>query len=77
MATVLPFLCYFASLRYLEPSRSSLTTMLEPVVAMTVAWLWLGESMTFPQMLGGGGVLAGVFLLQAESLLHKRRASSG
>ncbi|MFN0085715.1 MAG: DMT family transporter [Blastocatellia bacterium] len=67
VATILPFLLYFASLRYLEPSRSSLTSMLEPVVAASVAWLWLGETMTRLQFLGGAGVLAGVLLLQAES----------
>ena len=76
VATILPFILYFASLRYLEPSRSSLTSMLEPVVATTVAWLWLGETMTPLQFLGGAGVLGGVLLLQAESRWRKRRAMS-
>lgn len=72
VATILPFILYFASLRYLEPSRSSLTTMLEPVVATSVAWLWLGETMTPLQFLGGAGVLAGVLLLQAESRWRRK-----
>jgi drug/metabolite transporter (DMT)-like permease len=76
VATILPFVLYFASLKYLEPSRTSLTTMLEPVVATTVAWLWLGETMTPLQFLGGAGVLAGVLLLQAESRWRRKNANA-
>jgi drug/metabolite transporter (DMT)-like permease len=64
VATVLPFALYSASLRYLEASRSSLTSMLEPVVAAAVAWLWLDEKMTPTQIGGGAAVLAGILLLQ-------------
>jgi drug/metabolite transporter (DMT)-like permease len=42
VATILPFALYSASLRHLEVSRTSLTSMLEPVVAASVAWLWHG-----------------------------------
>jgi drug/metabolite transporter (DMT)-like permease len=68
VATVIPFGLFLVSLRYLEPSRSSLTSMLEPVVAALVAWLWLGETLEPWQMVGGGGVLGGIMLLQVESL---------
>lgn len=71
-ATVLPFGLFLASLRYLEPSRSSLTSMLEPVTAAAVAWGWLGEHLTPLQTLGGAAVLGGVLLLQVESLLRAR-----
>src|SRR5262249_6884088 len=53
MATILPFALYSASLRYLEASRSSLTSMLEPVVAASIAWAWLGEAMEPMQIAGG------------------------
>ncbi|QQS47936.1 MAG: EamA family transporter [Acidobacteriota bacterium] len=72
VATVLPFGLFLASLRYLEPSRSSLTSMLEPVVAAVIAWLWLGEKMTAAQAAGGAAVLGGVILLQMERLLIAR-----
>jgi drug/metabolite transporter (DMT)-like permease len=72
VATVLPFGLYLASLRYLEPSRSSLTSMLEPVVATVVAWLWLGERMVTLQLLGGVAVLGGLVLLQLESMFFSR-----
>jgi len=72
VATILPFALYSASLRYLEPSRSSLTSMLEPVVAASVAWLWLGEEMEPMQIAGGAAVVGGVLLLQIESLMRAR-----
>jgi drug/metabolite transporter (DMT)-like permease len=75
VATVLPFGLYLASLRYLEPSRSSLTSMLEPVVAAVVAWLWLSEMMEPLQILGGAAVLAGVLLLQLESMYLTKRGA--
>jgi drug/metabolite transporter (DMT)-like permease len=75
VATVLPFGLFLASLRYLEPSRSSLTSTLEPLVAAIVAWLWLGEKMEPIQMMGGAAVLGGVLLLQLESaVLAKERS---
>jgi drug/metabolite transporter (DMT)-like permease len=69
-ATLLPFALYSASLRYLEASRSSLTSMLEPVVAASVAWMWLGEQMQLMQIAGGAAVVGGVLLLQIESLMR-------
>ncbi|MGH9751306.1 MAG: DMT family transporter [Blastocatellia bacterium] len=72
VATVLPFALYSASLRHLEASRSSLTSMLEPVVASIVAWLWLDEKMEPMQIAGGAAVVGGVLLLQIESLMRAK-----
>ena len=66
-ATVMPFGLYLAALRYLEPSRANLTSALEPVVAASLAWVWLGERLTGWQLAGGAAVLSGVVLLQIES----------
>ena len=71
-ATLLPFALFSASLRYLEASRSSLTSMLEPVVAASVAWMWLGEEMELMQIAGGMAVVGGVLLLQIESLMRAK-----
>lgn len=72
-ATVAPFGLYLASLRHLEPSRANLTSALEPVIAASLAWVWLGETMSGWQILGGAAVLLGVVLLQIESRLHLRQ----
>jgi drug/metabolite transporter (DMT)-like permease len=73
VATILPFALYSVSLRYLEASRSSLTSMLEPVVATSAAWLWLDEKMEPMQIAGGAAVVGGVLLLQLESLMRGRK----
>jgi len=73
VATVLPFACYLASLKHLEASRTSLTSILEPVVAAAAAWLWLGQTLWPLQIAGGLAVLAGVVLLQVESMILKNR----
>jgi hypothetical protein len=46
--------------------------MLEPVVATSVAWLWLGEKMGPMQIAGGAAVVGGVLLLQIESQMLRR-----
>lgn len=68
VATVLPFALYLAGLKYLEASRVSLTSILEPVVAAAAAWLWLGQALRPLQIAGGIAVLAGVALLQLETV---------
>ncbi len=72
VATVLPFALYLASLRYLEASRVSLTSILEPVVAAAAAWLWLGQALRPLQIAGGVAVLCGVGLLQIETALFNK-----
>jgi drug/metabolite transporter (DMT)-like permease len=74
VATILPFALYSTSLRHLEASRSSLTSMLEPVVAASVAWVWLDEKLEPMQIAGGAAVVGGVLLLQIESLIRARAA---
>jgi drug/metabolite transporter (DMT)-like permease len=73
VATILPFALYSASLRYLEASRSSLTSMLEPVVAAAIAWMWLDEKMPPLQIIGGAAVIVGILLLQIENLISLSR----
>jgi drug/metabolite transporter (DMT)-like permease len=73
VATVLPFAMYLASLRYLEASRVSLTSILEPVVAAAAAWLWLRQALLPLQIAGGFAVLAGVAMLQLETAWFARQ----
>lgn len=73
VVTLLPFGMYLASLRHIEASRANLTSMIEPVMATSLAWLWLGERMQPMQIAGGAAVLCGVLLLQIESLVLTER----
>ena len=55
------------SLEQLPASVVSIIATSEPVIAALLAWSVLGQALTLPQMVGGGAVLASVFLLQRES----------
>ncbi len=77
-ATVLPFAFYLLSLKHLEASRTNITSMIEPVVAASLAWIWLGERMTSWQLIGGAAVLGGVLMLQLETgVLRWKRRTAG
>lgn len=71
--TVPFFGLFLASLRYPEPRRSRLTSMVELVTAVVVAWVWLDEQMTLMQTLDNAAVLGGVLLLQMESVMIARK----
>ncbi len=52
----------------LPASFSSVSLLLQPVVAAAVAWLVLNEPLSFPQALGGLVVLAGITLASQRGL---------
>ncbi len=58
---------YTISLAYLPAAVANIIVTLEPVMTGIMAYLILGERMTPIQLLGGGLILTGVFLLQAEN----------
>ena len=66
-STIIPFLLYFLGLRYLSATNVSVTSSLEPVIAAVTAYLALGETMGFVQIIGGLLVLAAVAVLQYNS----------
>jgi drug/metabolite transporter (DMT)-like permease len=75
---LLPYICFASGLKLLEASTTGIITTLEPVVAITVAWLALGESISAVQIGGGVAVIASVLLLQMrrdylKQLLRNRR----
>lgn len=55
---------YTVSLAYLPAAVANMIVTLEPVMTGIMAYLILGERMTSIQLLGGGLILTGVFLLQ-------------
>jgi drug/metabolite transporter (DMT)-like permease len=62
LGTILPFAVVVAALRRIRATRAGITAMLEPVVAIVVAWAWLGESLDPLQVSGAAVTLAGVSL---------------
>lgn len=71
----LALVCHFGgqglivyALKKLPASFSSVTLLIQPVVAAIAAWILLGEALGGLQMAGGMVVLAGIFLAQRGSL---------
>ena len=50
------------SLAWLPPTFSSLTLLIQPVVAAVLAWIVLNEPLQGPQVVGGAIVIAGILL---------------
>jgi len=55
---------YTVSLTYLPAATASLITTLEPALTAVLAFCFLGERLTAPQLLGGGLILVGVVLVR-------------
>jgi drug/metabolite transporter (DMT)-like permease len=64
LGTVIPFALVVGALRHISATRAGITAMLEPVVAIVVAWAWLGESFAGVQLSGALLTLIGIGLAQ-------------
>lgn len=62
LGTIVPFLLVVGALDRISATRAGITGMLEPVVAIVVAWAWLGESLDAVQLSGATLTLAGISL---------------
>ena len=63
-AGFVPFALIVSALRHISATRAGITAMLEPVVAIIVAWAWLGESLRPVQLSGAALTLLGIGLAQ-------------
>jgi drug/metabolite transporter (DMT)-like permease len=61
---ILPFALVVSALRHISATREGITAMLEPVVAIVVAWAWLGESLQPVQLSGAALTLLGIGIAQ-------------
>jgi drug/metabolite transporter (DMT)-like permease len=55
----------YLAIRRLGATRAGILAAAEVVFAFAVAWLWLGETLTAPQTIGAGIVLAGILVAQS------------
>ena len=60
--TMVPYLFVVGGIRRLSASTSSVIGMLEPVLAGVFAWIWLSQSWSAIQLLGGAIVLIGIYI---------------
>src|SRR5436189_3426284 len=62
LGTIVPFALVVAALQRISATRVGITAMLEPVLAIAMAWAWLGESLDPVQVSGAAVTLAAVSL---------------
>src|SRR5262245_15929981 len=66
LGTIVPFGLVVAALRHITATQAGVTAMLEPVLAILIAWAWLGESLDPLQLAGAAATLAGISLAQTS-----------
>jgi drug/metabolite transporter (DMT)-like permease len=66
LGTIVPFVLVVGALRHISATRAGITGMLEPVVAIVVAWAWLGETLEPVQLVGAALTLCGILLAQTS-----------
>ncbi len=64
LGTLAPYALEVFGLRHLSATTTGIVSMIEPVIAASVAWVWLEEVLTGVQLLGGFLVLTGIGLVQ-------------
>ncbi|MGQ0569400.1 MAG: DMT family transporter [Armatimonadota bacterium] len=70
--TATAYLLFVAGLRWVEAGRASVVAALEPVVAALGGALFLREAFGAVQWIGAALVIAGVVLVQGETLLRRQ-----
>lgn len=60
--TLVPYLFVVKGIRLLSASTSSVIGMAEPVIAGVFAWIWLSQSWSAIQLVGGFIVLVGIYI---------------
>lgn len=72
VSILIPHTMFMASLKLLEASTVGIASTLEPVVAIVVAYLALGEALNGVQIVGAVAVVASVLFLQLKSYPRSR-----
>jgi drug/metabolite transporter (DMT)-like permease len=65
LGTAIPFMLEFTALRWISARQTAIVGTLEPVVAAIIAFLVLGEVLTWAQAIGGLVVITGVILAES------------
>jgi drug/metabolite transporter (DMT)-like permease len=66
VSILIPHTLFYGSLSLLDATNVGIASTLEPVVAIVVAYVALGEQLDFVQIIGGIIVIGAVLLLQAR-----------
>lgn len=72
-ALVIAYLLYYRGVKVLGPTRSAMYGNLQPLIALAVAWITLGEDPTAFQILGAAFIMGGL-LLSRSANIHRMAA---
>ena len=64
-ALVFAYLLWYRGVRVLGPTRTAMFGNLQPVIALAVAWLTLGEMPTLAQAVGAAMIMGGIVLTRS------------
>src|SRR5262249_47732836 len=64
-ALVIAYLFWYRGVRLLGPTRTAMYSNLQPIVAVLVAWIVLGELPTVWQGVGAASILSGLILTRS------------
>ena len=64
LGTFVPFVLSFIALKRLKPTTAGILASSEVVFAFAVAWVWLGETLDWLQIIGAIVVIVGIVLAQ-------------
>jgi drug/metabolite transporter (DMT)-like permease len=76
-ATTLAFVWQMRAQREMTSGRAALIFCFEPVFAALASWVWLGETLSASQWLGGGLILAGMVLAEVPASRRSSAISPG
>ncbi|GAB6181285.1 DMT family transporter [Desulfotomaculum defluvii] len=68
LCTVIPLFCYAKGIALLGASKASILSNIEPVIAIVLAGVILGEKLTIIQLAGGFLIILGAMLLKLDDL---------
>ena len=64
--TIAPFVLFVWGLERIRASDAGIVSTLEPLTAAIIAFVWLGQTLSGWQLVGGALVIAGIAIVQAE-----------
>ena len=73
--TGITYCMYFSALKELPGQEVAILSYIDPLVAVLVSVVWLGETITVPQLIGGALILG--FTLLSEIPLGRKRGENG
>jgi len=73
--SVVAYLCWYFALKHLEPSRVAIFTNLQPVATAGLSAVFLGESISWPLVVGGLLVIAGVLITTSTRIDLEARST--